>query len=211
MPADLTYEEALSHTEKSLIKGRFTKADVFITRSGDRRFVVKDYAQKGFWERNLVGRVVIGREARAYASLAGTEGLPARFKRLSPFSFAVEFLEGRDLGSLGLGEIGPDVIRQFERIVRGLHERGWVHLDLHRRPNILLVDGKIYVVDLASALHPGSIPLIGRCLTFLIGIADSLSLIKMKAIFGPELMSPQERRWLRIRNTIMPSKWEAKD
>jgi predicted Ser/Thr protein kinase len=211
MPADLTYEEALSHTEKSLIKGRFTKADVFITRSGDRRFVVKDYAQKGFWERNLVGRVVIGREARAYASLAGTEGLPARFKRLSPFSFAVEFLEGRDLGSLGLGEIGPDVIRQFERIVRGLHERGWVHLDLHRRTNILLVDGKIYVVDLASALHPGSIPLIGRCLTFLIGIADSLSLIKMKAIFGPELMSPQERRWLRIRNTIMPSKWEAKD
>jgi hypothetical protein len=79
MPSDLTYNEAISHTEKVLIKGRFTKADVFITRSGHERFVVKDYTQKGFWERNLVGRVVIAREARAYAALAGTEGLPVRF------------------------------------------------------------------------------------------------------------------------------------
>jgi predicted Ser/Thr protein kinase len=210
MPADLTYNEAISHTEKLLIKGRFTKADVFITRSGDRRFVVKDYAQKGFWERNLVGRIVIGREARAYAALAGTEGLPARFKRLSPFSFAVEYLEGKDLGSLERGELGAEVICQFERIVRGLHERGWVHLDLHRRTNILLVDGRVYIVDLASALHPGSIPLVGGCLTSMIGIADSLSLIKMKAIFGPELMSPRERTWLRVRNMIMPSKWETR-
>src|SRR5574342_125527 len=98
-PADLTYDEAVANTEKVLIKGRFTKADVYITRSGDRRFVVKDYTQKGFWERNLIGRIVIGREARAYAALAGTEGLPAQFKRLSTFSFAVEYLEGKDFGA----------------------------------------------------------------------------------------------------------------
>lgn len=208
MPADLTYDEAISHTEKVLIKGRFTKADVFITRSGHGRFVVKDFTQKGFWERNLVGRVVIGREARAYAALAGTEGLPARFKRLSTFSFVVEYLEGKDLGAVERGEIGPEVIRQFERIVNGLHERGWVHLDLHRRTNVLLVDGKIYIVDLASALHTGRIPFIGKCLTWLIGIADSLSLIKMKTIYGPELLSPRERTWLRLRNKVMPSKWE---
>ena len=116
MPADLTYDKAVSHTENILIKGRLTKADVFITRSGRERFVVKDYTRKGFWERNLVGRVVIGREARAYAALAGTEGLPARFKRLSAFAFAVEYLEGKDLGAVERGEIGPEVIRQFERM-----------------------------------------------------------------------------------------------
>jgi len=208
MPADLTYDEAVSHTEKVLIKGRLTKADVFITRSGRERFVVKDYTRKGFWERNLVGRVVIGREARAYAALAGTEGLPARFKRLSAFAFAVEYLEGKDFGVVERGEIGPEVICQFERIVNGLHERGWVHLDLHRRTNVLLVDGKIYIVDLASALHPGRLPFIGKFLTWLIGIADSLSLIKMKTIYGPELLSPRERTWLRLRNKVMPSKWE---
>jgi hypothetical protein len=210
MPADLTYKEALSHTEKVLIRGRFTKADVYITRSGDRRFVVKDYSQKGFWERNLVGRIVIGREARAYAALAGTEGLPSRFKRLSTFSFAVEYLEGKDFGDVEPGEIGPGVIGQFERIVRGMHGRGWVHLDLHRRTNILLVGGKIYIVDLASALHPGSVPFFGKFLTRLIGIADTLSLIKMKTIYGPELLSPQERKWLRVRNKILPTKWEVR-
>jgi predicted Ser/Thr protein kinase len=207
MKTDLTYDEAIAQSEKVLIKGRFFKADVFITRSGNRRFVVKDYTKKGFWERNVAGRIVIGREARAYAALAGIDGLPARSRRLSPFSFAVEYLEGKDLGVVERGEIGHEVIRQFERIVHDLHGRGWVHLDLHRRSNILLIDGKVFVVDLASALHPGSIPLIGRLLTRLIGIADLLSLIKMKTIYGPELMTPRERTWLRIRNAVMPSKW----
>jgi predicted Ser/Thr protein kinase len=209
MHADPTYDEALANLEKILIKGRFTKADVFIARSGGHRFVVKDFSKKGFWERNLIGRTVIGREARAYAALAGIEGLPSRFKRLSPFSLAVEYLEGKHLGDLERGQIGPDVIHQFERILNDLHKRGWVHLDLHRRTNILLIDGKVYFVDLASALHPGSIPLIGRCLTALIGFADQLSLIKMKTVFAPELLSAWERKVLKIRNRIMPSKWDG--
>ena len=207
MRTELTYDEAIAQSEKVLIKGRFFKADVFITRSGNSRFVVKDYTKKGFWERNVAGRIVIGREARAYEALAGIDGLPDRSRRLSPFSFAIEYLEGKDLGAVERGEIGHEVIRQFERIVHDLHERGWVHLDLHRRSNILLISGKVYVVDLASALHPGSVPLIGRLLTRLIGIADLLSLIKMKTIYGPELMTPRERTWLRIRNAVMPSKW----
>jgi predicted Ser/Thr protein kinase len=209
MQTNFTYEEARSNCEKVLIKGRFYKADVFVTRSGARRFIVKDYAQKGFWERNVVGRTVISREARAYAALAGIDGLPTRFKRLSSFAFAVEYLEGKDLGAVEQKEIGSDVIRQFEEIVHKIHDRGWVHLDLHRRTNILLVNGKVYIVDLASALHPGGIILIGRCLTRMIGFADRLSLIKMKTIFAPHALTQQERTLLRIRNRIMPSKWEV--
>ena len=207
MQVDLTYEKAVASREKVLIQGGPFKADVFITRSDGVRFVVKDYSRKGFWERNFVGRVVIHREARAYGALQGMMGLPQRFKRLSAFSFAIEFLEGRDLGAVARGEIGPDVIHQFEKIVYDLHGRGWVHLDLHRRSNILLIDGKVYVVDLASALHAGFIPLIGRGLTALIGIADLLSLIKMKTIYGPELLTSRERKWLGVRNFFMPSKW----
>ncbi|HUI46468.1 MAG TPA: hypothetical protein VL122_10870 [Nitrospirota bacterium] len=191
-----------------LIKGRFYKADVFVTRSGAGRFVVKDYTQKGFWERNVVGRFVISREARAYAALAGINGLPGRFKRLSPFAFAVQYLEGKDLGAVGQNDVGPDVISQFEEIVKEIHERGWVHLDLHRRTNILLVSGKVYIVDLASALHPGGVLLIGRCLTRMIGLADRLSLIKLKTIFAPRTLTSRERTWLSIRNRIMPTKWQ---
>ncbi len=211
MHTTLTYQEALSNLEKVLIKGRFTKADVFITRAADgQRFVVKDYSRKGFWEKHFIGRFVIGREARAYTALINVEGLPPQFKRLSEFSLAVQYLEGRDLGGFTRGELGLDIMHQFEQILDELHKRGWVHLDLHRRTNILVVEGRVYVVDLASALHTGSIPVIGRCVTALVGLADQLSLIKMKAIFGPESMSQRERSWLKIRNLIMPTKWEDK-
>jgi hypothetical protein len=210
MHPSLTYDEAIVYLEKVLINGRFSKADIFITRFEGHRFLVKDYSQKGFWERNLVGLIVIGREARAYEALSGVQGLPPRFKRLSPYSLAVDYLEGKDLGCFQRGDFGPEVIRQFERVVDGLHKRGWVHLDLHRRTNILFVEGNIFVVDLASALHTGSIPLIGRCFTRLLGLADRLSLIKMKKIFGPELLTERERRWLKLRNMFMPTKWDDK-
>ena len=207
MNMDLSYDEAAANLEKFLIKGRLLKADVFITRFRDQRFVVKDFGKKGFLERNLVGRMVIGREIRAYRVLAGIEGLPSQFKRLSPFSIAIEYLEGRDLGGIVRGEIGPGVVLQFESIIEELHERGWVHLDLQRRSNILLVDGKVFVVDLASAVHPGSLPVVGRCLTRLLGFADRLSLIKIKSIYAPELITAREKKWLRLRNLMMPKKW----
>jgi hypothetical protein len=207
MDADLSYDEAASNLEKILIKGGGLKADVFITRFCGRRFVVKDFGNKGFLERNLVGRMVVGRELRAYRALSGIEGIPSQCKRLSPFSIAIEYLEGRDLGGIDRGEIGPGIILQFEGIVDELHERGWVHLDLQRRSNILLVDGKVFVIDLASALHPGGFPLVGRFLTRVVGFADRLSLIKMKSIYAPELMTKRERTLLRLRNIFMPRKW----
>lgn len=207
MIADLSYEEASSNIERTLVKGRLFKADVFIARKGGRLFVVKDFRKKAFFERNLVGRIIVARELRAYRSLAGIEGLPAEYKQLGPFTIAIEYLEGQDLGSIHRGQIGPGVITQFENVVEGLHERGWVHLDLHRRSNILLVDNRLFVVDLASAVHPGSVPLVGRCLTGLFGTADRMSLIKMKSIYAPELLTARERKWLRLRNLLMPKKW----
>jgi RIO-like serine/threonine protein kinase len=207
MNSDLTYSAALSNIEKTITKGNFLKADVHIVRAGGQKFVVKDFGAKGFWERNLVGRLVIARELRAYRALSDIEGLPSRYKRLSPFALAIEYLEGRDLGAVRPNELGPGLILQFERIVEDLHERGWVHLDLQKRSNILVVDGTLYVVDLASALHPGGVPLIGRRLTRFMSFFDRLSLIKIKNIYSPELMTERERKWLRLRNLVMPRKW----
>jgi len=207
MNLDLTYAEATADIEKVLAQGGFAKARVFIARHHGRRFVIKDFGSKGFWERNLIGRMVIGREFRAYRALAGVDGLLAAAKRLTPFSLAVEYLDGIDLGGLTRGEIGRDVIEQFERIVDDLHSRGWVHLDLQRRSNILLVNGKVFVVDLASAFHPGGIPLIGRGLTRFLGFFDRLSLIKLKNIYVPDSLTRAERKWLKARNRVMPKKW----
>jgi hypothetical protein len=203
----MTYDEALSGVERVISRDKFAKADVLLVQHGGDRFIIKDFGRRGFWERNLIGRVVIGRECRAYDALAGIEGLPSRYARLTPFCLAVEYLEGKDLGGVERSEIGPGILRQFERIIDELHGRGWVHLDLQRRSNILLVNGKVFVVDLASAFHPGGVPVFGRLLLRLLGFADRLSLIKMKTLFAPELLTGPERRIVQMRNRIMPRKW----
>src|SRR4030067_1684779 len=112
MNLDLTYAEATANIEKVLAQGGFAKARVFIARHRGRRFVVKDFCPKGFWERNLIGRMVIGREFRAYRALAGIDGLLATAKRLTPFSLAVEYLDGIDLGGLTRGEVRRGAIER---------------------------------------------------------------------------------------------------
>jgi len=203
----MTYDEVVSGMEKYLTEGRFAKANVFLSRIEGGQFIVKDFARKGFWERNLIGRIVIGRECLAYRTLAGTPGIVQHFEQLGPFTLAIEYLHGRDLGSVERHEIGAEVVRQLEAIVNSLHQRGWVHLDLQRRSNILLIDGRVVVVDLASAMHPGAVPLIGGLLVRIVGFADRLSLLKMKNLFSPELLSEADRRMIRLRNLFMPTKW----
>lgn len=211
MHQDMTYGDAVAGIEETISRDSFAKADVSIAHVRGQRVIVKDFSRKGFWERNVIGRIVIGREYRAYRSLAGIDGLPSRFKRLSPFALAIEYLGGRDLGGFKRHEIGPGVVLQFERILNDLHERGWVHLDLQRRSNILLVNDRVFVVDLASALHPGSVPLIGRLLVKLIGFADQLSLVKMKHLFAPELLTIGDRRMVHFRNLFFPRhrRWQV--
>ncbi len=207
MIPELTYTTAIAQIETTLVEGRLLKADVHIVRAGDRRYVLKDYTRKGFWVRNIAGRIVTGREIRAYRALAGVPGLPSQFKRLSPFAIAIEYLEGRDLGMVQRAEIGPDVLRQFERIIDDLHGRGWVHLDLQKRSNIIVADGTLYFVDLGAAFPARRVPLVGGCLMRVLGFFDRLSLVKHKSFYAPELLTEQEKEWRRLRNRFMSRKW----
>ncbi len=207
MNRDLSYDEAVANTEQVLVQGRSWKADVFITRCRGQRFLVKDFGKKKWFERAVIGRLIVGRELRAYRALTGVPGLPSQAVRLAPFAIAIEYLEGKDLGRIDHRELGPGVVRQLEDVVEELHERGWVHLDLQRRTNIMLVDNRVFVIDLASAAHPGGVPLFGRCLTALLGLADRLALIKMKSIYAPELLTAKEKKVIKVRNMLMPTKW----
>jgi hypothetical protein len=67
MITDLSYAEASLNTERTLIKGKALKADVFIASVRGSRFVVKDFGKKGFLERNLGS---LGHTVRWQASMA---------------------------------------------------------------------------------------------------------------------------------------------
>lgn len=204
---EMTYQDAVIGAERYISAGKLGKADIFISRYRGDLFLVKDFSGRASWERNSIGRLLIRREYRAYRGLAGIEGLPGRFQRLSPFCLAIEYLAGRDFSHVERQEVQPGTLRELADIIHALHVRGWVHLDLHRRKNILLVDGKVFVVDLASAFHTAAVPVIGSLLTKAAGIADRLALVKFKAIFAPEMLTPGEQRLSKIRNIFLRTSW----
>ncbi len=204
----MTYQEAVQGAERCLSAGKVGKADIFITRFRGVRFVVKDFGNQRAWLRNSIGRLLISREHRAYRGLSGIPGIPAVSHRLTPFCIAVEYLAGKTFSSVERHEITPATLRQLETIVRDLHARGWVHLDLHRRKNLLLVKGTVVVIDLASAVHTGAVPIVGKLLTRTAGLTDRLALVKFKALFAPKLLTRWERRFCRIRNVFLRTPWE---
>ena len=74
-----------------------------------------------------------------------------------------------------------DYFAQLSRLVDVLHSRGYLHLDLgHRRNVLVLRDGRPAIVDFASSLFVARLPLLGRIGRFV----DSRSLRRLEHRYG---------------------------
>lgn len=154
---------------------------------------MKDFAAKsGFWR--LLGRFQVAREAAAYASLAGVEGVPRFFGRIDAHAIAIERIEGPQLAfAPDRFERGSLYVEQLRAIVARLHAKGLVHNDLRGRENVLVrPDGSLVVVDLAAALR---LDPKGR-LFRLFAAADEAALLKWKALLAPGTFTDDERAFL---------------
>lgn len=138
------------------------KPALFLVRHGRRRFAVKDVAGlRG--PRRLLWRFLLWREARAYEALAGIPGIARSYGLMDPDALLLEFLDGEVVRRESMPLQRADFFERLDEIVRAMHERGWVHLDLgHRRNVLVLGDGTPAVVDLANALGWAKLPLLGR-------------------------------------------------
>lgn len=141
-------------------KGERDKADLLLfERGGEPPLIVKDFENKPAWVR-MVGRLMVSREVRAYEKLGSMPGIPRFAGRIDPRAFAIERIEATQLAfAPDRTKDGPGKLRQLREILDRMHRAGVVHLDLRGRENVLLDgQGRIYVVDLASAmwLRPGS-------------------------------------------------------
>jgi hypothetical protein len=141
-------------------QGERDKADLLLfERSGEPPLIVKDFEHKPPWGRT-VGRLMVSREVRAYEKLGPTPGIPRFAGRIDARAFAIERIEGTPLAfAPDRTEDGPGKLRQLREILDRMHRAGIVHLDLRGRENVILdTRGRIYVIDLASAvwLRPGS-------------------------------------------------------
>ncbi|MFV2073076.1 MAG: hypothetical protein ACC742_10560 [Thermoanaerobaculales bacterium] len=166
-------------------KGRNgTKADVFFYETDEHRSAVKTYAGRGLLVRHTLGRWLIRREAKAYRASAGVEGLPRFLGRLGPFALATEWVDAEPL-SMRTGEmIDEEVFDRLAAILDDLHGRGVALADLHHRDVLLSEDGRLYVIDLATAWVLGNRPWPLRRLFFKrFCESDRVNLARMRARF----------------------------
>jgi len=188
--------EALRQARR-LQGGRPAKADLWIVDSAHGPLVVKDFAAKPWWSR-IAGRLQIARECRAYRWLGPQPFLPRLAGRVDAHALAIEWIEAVELARSPLREErGAELLERLREVVRRLHRAGLAHLDLRGRENVL-VDrtGRIFVVDLASAiwLRPGG--LAHRLLFAALALADDAALLKWKRLLEVGPYTDEEHRFL---------------
>jgi len=167
------------------IEGRNqTKADVLFFDLGDRRVAVKSYAPRNSLVRNTLGRWLIRRESAAYEAAAGVDGLPAFLGRMGSYALATEWVDAVPLKARLGAQLDDVLFDRLESIISDLHSRGVALADLHHRDVLLADDGRLFVVDLATAWVLGRRPgMVRRRLFERFRESDRVNLARMRARF----------------------------
>ncbi len=191
-------DQLAEQTVDRLREDRPYNADLLIVDVGDGPVVVKDFAPKPWWVR-LMGWILISHECRAYRRLGEMQGVPPFVGRVDRWALAMEPINGiqlttapdrYDRGEYYLGELGK-VLDRFE-------ERGFLHLDLRGRQNVLLRDdGELVVLDLAGAFwfRPGG--LLHRMVSPLIAWNHRNTMAKWKVLLAPDSLTDEDLTSLR--------------
>ncbi len=164
-----------------------TKAELWVYRRAEGDLALKSYSARPWPIRNTLGRLLIRREARAYAAVAGLAGLPRFLGRVGPFALAVEWIDAPPLSEFADGTVEPQRFDRLETILAGLHRRGVALVDLNYRDLLIDADGSVHIVDLAMACVLGKRP--GRVRRRLFDhfcAADRFALARLRARFAGE-------------------------
>jgi len=136
---------------------------------------------------------ILAREMRHYALLEGLPGVPRFLGRVDSSRFLLEHVEARPIHRGLDREILHSALDNLETVIGDLHARGFAHLDLRHKGNVLVGDGgKVWVIDLGQGLdcsrgflRPLLFPLLRRI--------DRSAVTKFRARYAPETL-PAARR-----------------
>jgi hypothetical protein len=207
-------------------------ANHLVEIAGGERLVVKTARPLGALAR---------RERAIYRRLAGIDGVPALGAPQGETWLTHAFVEGRPLGEIWreiLREaeardgrfdprVPPDFYDRLEALVRAIHARGVIVLDLSKRDNIIVrPDGRPAVIDFQISLgfpaRPG--PLARRVFAAL-AAADLYQVWKHRRRHGFARSAAEARAgrevarlhgwhhrwlrdpWLRVRRRWLPARW----
>lgn len=176
---------------------RWGNARIRVEESAEGTWLVKDFSGCGPVVRATLARVLLRRERRACAALAGLDGVPQGCSRPAPLAFRYRFMPGRtlrDTRKLGL-PLDAGFFESLERLVAAMHARGIVHLDLRNGRNVLVrEDGRPGLLDFQTALRSRGLP---GALRRALEHVDRSAVYKHWRRMAPDSLGPERAAWLR--------------
>jgi len=143
-----------------------------------------------------LGLWLIQKEWKIYSRLTGMKGIPQPIERIDRFAFSMEFIPGRPLSRREA--LPPSFFSDLEQVLKDLHARGVVHLDLRHKGNILVSErGELFLIDFNSSFAFKEGGILRRYLFPLLRWVDYGGLLKLKKRTSPSLMTPQEVSFLK--------------
>ena len=167
------------------------KPELNLVRMDGRILLVKDVRRKPFFFRWTLGLWLIHKEWRACQRLSGMRGVPTGVERIDRFAFARDFVEGKAIERQE--GLSPLFFSELDRMLKEIHSRGVVHLDLRHKGNILVSkNGEPCLIDFDSSLTFGKGGLLRRLLFPLLVRVDRGGFLKLKERVAPSLLTPEE-------------------
>ncbi len=155
----ITRDEIKRNTPELLSRGRACNADIELLKRSDGIWVIKDFSKRNLIIRNSWGRAIISYEARVLSKLTGITGFPQDAHRVDGEALAYRFIPGDTIFARHESLPGRPFFKELEALVKTMHSKNIVHLDLRNRRNILITDTqKPYVLDFQSAISTKHIP-----------------------------------------------------
>lgn len=179
------------------------KPDLSMLRIEGVPHALKDMRPLPWLLRVTLGRLQLRMEAATYLRLEGVPGVPRLRARVGRDALLLSFVAGQPLRKEAAPLLAADFFDRLEALIRAMHERGVVHLDLGQRKNILVAaDGSPVILDFGSALG-GLLPKpLGRILVRLLGWIDRRGLLMQRLRYGDGLPGEAERAALRRANRL---------
>lgn len=172
------------------------------------RLVVKLGREQPFWglPMDWIGRYLRRREERLHARLAGVTGIQRWAAGVRPTGFALAYVEGVPLDSLG-GPPPPGFFDALRAVLGRLHERGVAYCDMNKRSNVIVgPDGSPALIDFQIALalprRGAGRVLLGPVVRYLQG-ADLYHLYKHKRRLAPQELTAEEDALSRRRGPLV--------
>jgi len=147
-------------------------------------------------ELEWAGRLMADREVRHYGLLQDLDGVPRLLGRVGKSAFAHSWVEGNDLLD-HKDRLPDDFFDRLAALVEAVHRHGMAYIDMNKPDNVIVAgDGRPVLIDFQISWAPrpsrGPLGRLKRRLLAMFQKSDLYHVRKLKRLYRPDLMTPEE-------------------